>query len=97
MKDGIDCNDVNVIMIVFLKYCLAILFYIFIYLAHIHTYSQSETVQRRLHKSLKLWSMYADLEESLGTFQVRLKTTNRGHKKILLSSPLFKTFKILKL
>ena len=30
---------------------------------------QGETVQKRVHKSLKLWSMYADLEESLGTFQ----------------------------
>ncbi|MCL4124616.1 UNVERIFIED_CONTAM: hypothetical protein GTU68_065487 [Idotea baltica] len=29
---------------------------------------ESEPVQRRLHKSLKLWSMFADLEESLGTF-----------------------------
>lgn len=33
---------------------------------------QSETVQRRVYKSLKLWSMYADLEESLGTFQVTM-------------------------
>lgn len=30
---------------------------------------ESETVQTRLHKSLKLWSMYADLEESFGTFK----------------------------
>jgi pre-mRNA-splicing factor SYF1 len=30
---------------------------------------ESETVQARLHKSLKLWSMYADLEESFGTFK----------------------------
>ena len=30
---------------------------------------ESETVQRRLYKCLKLWSMYADLEESLGTFK----------------------------
>lgn len=29
----------------------------------------TETVQARLHKSLKLWSMYADLEESFGTFK----------------------------
>lgn len=35
---------------------------------------QSETVQRRVYKSLKLWSMYADLEESLGTFQVTMVT-----------------------
>ena len=31
---------------------------------------QSEPVQNRLYKSLKVWSMYADLEESLGTFEV---------------------------
>ncbi|XP_063848977.1 pre-mRNA-splicing factor syf1 homolog isoform X1 [Scylla paramamosain] len=30
---------------------------------------ESEPVQRRVYKSLKLWSMYADLEESLGTFK----------------------------
>ncbi len=30
---------------------------------------ESESVQSRLHKSLKLWSMYADLEESFGNFQ----------------------------
>ncbi|QQP32357.1 Uncharacterized protein FKW44_024272 [Caligus rogercresseyi] len=28
----------------------------------------SESVQTRLHKSLKVWSLYADLEESFGTF-----------------------------
>ena len=36
--------------------------------ARINYHDESETVQRRLHKSLKLWSMYADLEEGLGTF-----------------------------
>ncbi|XP_068247345.1 pre-mRNA-splicing factor syf1 homolog [Palaemon carinicauda] len=30
---------------------------------------ESEPVQRRVYKSLKLWSMFADLEESLGTFK----------------------------
>ena len=30
------------------------------------------TVQRRVHRSLKLWTFYADLEESTGTFDVRL-------------------------
>lgn len=35
-------------------------------------YDQSEPVQNRVYKSLKLWSMYADLEESIGTFQVRI-------------------------
>uniref|UniRef100_T1JEU9 Pre-mRNA-splicing factor SYF1 n=1 Tax=Strigamia maritima TaxID=126957 RepID=T1JEU9_STRMM len=32
-------------------------------------YDETETVQMRLHKSLKVWSMYADLEESFGTFK----------------------------
>lgn len=32
-------------------------------------FDESETVQARLYKSLKLWSMYADLEESFGTFK----------------------------
>lgn len=33
-------------------------------------HDQTERVQMRVYKSLKLWSMYADLEESIGTFQV---------------------------
>ncbi|KAF2348832.1 siRNA-mediated silencing protein NRDE-2 [Trinorchestia longiramus] len=37
--------------------------------ARIDYHDESESVQRRLHKCLKLWSLYADLEESLGTFQ----------------------------
>ncbi|XP_034950910.1 pre-mRNA-splicing factor syf1 homolog [Chelonus insularis] len=32
-------------------------------------YDETETVQTRLYKSLKVWSMYADLEESFGTFR----------------------------
>lgn len=32
-------------------------------------HDESETVQSRLYKSLKIWSMYADLEESFGTFK----------------------------
>ena len=32
-------------------------------------YDGNETVQLRLHKSLKLWSFYVDLEECYGTFQ----------------------------
>ncbi|XP_023241197.1 pre-mRNA-splicing factor SYF1-like [Centruroides sculpturatus] len=32
-------------------------------------HDQSEPVQFRLYKSLKIWSMYADLEESFGTFK----------------------------
>jgi hypothetical protein len=33
-------------------------------------HDETETVQMRLYKSLKLWSLYADLEESFGTFKV---------------------------
>lgn len=32
-------------------------------------YDRSETVQARLHKSLKVWSLYADLEETFGSFK----------------------------
>ena len=35
-------------------------------------YDPSEPVQNRLYKSLKLWSMHADLEESFGSFEVKL-------------------------
>lgn len=34
-------------------------------------FDASEPVQNRLYKSLKVWSMLADLEESLGTFKVQ--------------------------
>ena len=47
--------------------------------------SQTETVQRRVYKSLKLWSMYADLEESLGTFQVTMVTLKTKGRKFLFS------------
>lgn len=32
-------------------------------------HDDTETVQMRLYKSLKVWSMYADLEESFGTYK----------------------------
>lgn len=32
-------------------------------------HDEMETVQSRVHKSLKVWSLYADLEESFGTFK----------------------------
>ncbi|XP_071096632.1 pre-mRNA-splicing factor SYF1-like [Haliotis cracherodii] len=32
-------------------------------------HDETETVQSRVHKSLKVWSLYADLEESFGTFK----------------------------
>ena len=42
-------------------------------------YDPSEPVQNRLYKSLKLWSMYADLEESFGSFE----TTKKVYDNIL--------------
>ena len=42
-------------------------------------HDKGETVQMRLHKSLKIWSLYADLEESFGTF----KTTKAVYERIL--------------
>lgn len=42
-------------------------------------YDETETVQIRLYKSLKIWSMYADLEESFGTF----KTCKAVYEKII--------------
>ncbi|XP_033228299.1 pre-mRNA-splicing factor syf1 homolog [Belonocnema kinseyi] len=42
-------------------------------------HDESETVQMRLYKSLKVWSMYADLEESFGTF----KTCKAVYDKII--------------
>ena len=33
-------------------------------------HDKSEPVQNRLFRSLRVWSLHADLEESLGTFQV---------------------------
>lgn len=46
-------------------------------------HDDNETVQMRLYKSLKLWSMYADLEESFGTFKVTLK--NKKYKRSLIT------------
>ncbi len=42
-------------------------------------HDKGETVQMRLHKSLKIWSLYADLEESFGTF----KTAKAVYERIL--------------
>ncbi|OAD60169.1 Pre-mRNA-splicing factor SYF1 [Eufriesea mexicana] len=42
-------------------------------------HDETETVQMRLYKSLKIWSMYADLEESFGTF----KTCKAVYDKII--------------
>ncbi|XP_064395800.1 pre-mRNA-splicing factor SYF1-like [Halichondria panicea] len=40
-------------------------------------HDKSEPVQNRLFRSLKVWSMYADLEESLGTFESTKAVYNR--------------------
>jgi len=45
----------------------------------VNYHDEAETVQMRLHKSLKIWSLYADLEESFGTF----KTTKAVYDRIL--------------
>ncbi len=42
-------------------------------------YDRSEPVQNRLHKSLRLWTMYTDLEESFGTFQ----TTKAAYDRMI--------------
>ncbi|XP_072014500.1 LOW QUALITY PROTEIN: pre-mRNA-splicing factor SYF1-like [Amphiura filiformis] len=42
-------------------------------------FDKSEPVQNRLYKCLKVWSMYADLEESLGTY----KTTKAVYDRII--------------
>ncbi|XP_062128009.1 pre-mRNA-splicing factor syf1 homolog [Drosophila sulfurigaster albostrigata] len=42
-------------------------------------HDDTETVQTRLYKSLKVWSMYADLEESFGTF----KTCKAVYERII--------------
>lgn len=40
-------------------------------------HDSTETVQSRVYKSLKVWAMYADLEESLGTFESAKAVYNR--------------------
>jgi len=45
----------------------------------VNYHDSAETVQMRLHKSLKIWSLYADLEESFGTF----KSTKAVYDRIL--------------
>ncbi|XP_065918405.1 pre-mRNA-splicing factor SYF1-like isoform X2 [Dysidea avara] len=40
-------------------------------------YDKSEPVQMRIYRNLKVWSMYADLEESLGTFESTKAVYNR--------------------
>merc|ERR1712226_1676781 len=42
-------------------------------------HDSGETVQVRLHKSLKIWSLYADMEESFGTF----KSTKAVYDRVL--------------
>jgi len=45
----------------------------------VNYHDEAETVQMRLHKCLKIWSLYADLEESFGTF----KTTKAVYDRIV--------------
>lgn len=52
-------------------------------------HDDKETVQARLYKSLKVWSMYADLEESFGTFKSCKAVYDRY--KIVLNNTLIKT------
>ncbi|RWS31360.1 pre-mRNA splicing factor Syf1-like protein [Leptotrombidium deliense] len=42
-------------------------------------FDQNEPVQNRIYKNLKIWSLYADLEESFGTF----KTTKAVYDRII--------------
>ena len=44
-------------------------------------HDKSEPVQNRLFRSLRVWSMYADLEESLGSFEVRGRGRQGGGVK----------------
>jgi pre-mRNA-splicing factor SYF1 len=44
-----------------------------------HFFDDSEPVQRRVYKSLKLWSLYADVEESFG----QLSTCRAVYERVL--------------
>ena len=55
---------------------------VYIFNFYLHLF-QGETVQNRVHKSLKVWSLYADLEESFGTFKVCMH-----HRSAVLLSPI---------
>ncbi|XP_022667521.1 pre-mRNA-splicing factor SYF1-like isoform X2 [Varroa destructor] len=58
-------------------------------------HDQSETVQLRLHKNIKVWSLYADLEESFGTLQTTKAVYDHiidlriGTPQIILNCALF--------
>ena len=49
---------------------IGLILLLFLSCRRVSYHDSAETVQMRLHKSLKLWSLYADLEESFGTFKV---------------------------
>jgi len=59
--------------------CCTYIYYICVAKFMLTTHSQSLPVQARLFKSLKLWSLYVDLEESIGT----VETTKSVYDKIL--------------
>ena len=59
-------------------------------------HDKSEPVQNRLFRSLKVWSMYADLEESLGTFEVtHTHIFKRMYSDLLTSQLLYTPWSIL--
>lgn len=66
------CQHQNVVLFTFLYTFLSILLQkaTAIPSKKAEYFDASEPVQNRVYKSLKVWSMLADLEESLGTFQV---------------------------
>lgn len=66
-------------------------------------FDQNESVQDRLYKNLRIWTVYVDLEESLGTFEVsKLKVAlknfeiycNRKFLKYIVTLITLKVWKI---
>ena len=53
-------------------------------------FDNTEPVQNRVYRSLKLWSMYADLEESFGTFKVPL--VSNSHQIVAVAFTLMGIF-----
>ncbi|GKV34334.1 hypothetical protein SLEP1_g42711 [Rubroshorea leprosula] len=65
----------HTLWVAFAKFDISALNYIFPLLAA----DGNEPVQMKVHKSLRLWTFYADLEESLGT----LESTRAVYERIL--------------
>ena len=51
-----------------------------------HYFDETETVQNRVYRSLKIWSMYADLEESFGTVGEFFKNGNEMSRMIKINN-----------